>query len=408
MKSTQLWYVGIGLGAIVGASVAFAEGPGVLDRLKQAVVGTKISLTLAVEAAQKEVPDGKVIEVELAWNREPASFAADVLLGEKVKAVRIDAASGKTLGVDDARLDEKDVKELAEVEQSLGTAKITLAAAIEAAAKEVKGGRAIGVKVETKDGRPSYTVTFLQGEKVMEAEVDAASGEVTKTQEQLLPLALWTFDQAEVGQTPAGLVAKETHPGARFGEWKVTADPMAPTKPNVLTLTTQEPDATFNLGLFEKTAYTDLDLRVRVRANTGKVDQGGGLVWRCKDENNYYTCRINPLENNFRVYKVSGGKRSQFQTSKFKAESGVWYEVRVVMVRDRITCYANGKKYLEVTDDAFKDAGMIGLWTKADASSSFDNLAVYAPAAEKRKEEAKADEAGQGRKDGQNKDQDDD
>jgi hypothetical protein len=198
-------------------------------------------------------------------------------------------------------------------------------------------------------------------------------------QHQPTPLAAWNFDQAAAGQIPAGWVAQETHPGPKLGVWKVTADPAAPSKPNVLTLTTAEPDATFNLLLADQSAYKDLDLRVRVRANTGKEDQGGGLVWRCKNDNNYYVCRINPLEPNYRVYKVVNGRRQQLQSTKVEPKTGQWYEVRATMVGDQITCYLDGKKCLEVRDDTFKDAGMIGLWTKADASSSFDDLTVAVP-----------------------------
>ncbi len=196
---------------------------------------------------------------------------------------------------------------------------------------------------------------------------------------QPTPLATWNFDQDAAGKAPAGWVAQETHPGPKLGVWKITADPAAPGKPNVLTLTTEEPKATFNLLLAEQTAYKDLDLRVRVRGNSGKEDQGGGLVWRCRDENNYYICRINPLEPNYRVYKVVDGRRQQLQSTKVEPKTGQWYEVRATMVGDQITCYLDGQKCLEVRDDTFKDAGMIGLWTKADASSSFDDLFVTTP-----------------------------
>ena len=196
---------------------------------------------------------------------------------------------------------------------------------------------------------------------------------------QPTPFGTWNFDQDAAGKIPADWVTKETHPGPKLGEWKVTADPAAPSKPNVLTLTTEEPKATFNLLLAEKTAYKNLDLRVRVRGNSGKEDQGGGLVWRCRDENNYYICRINPLESNYRVYKVVNGRRQQLESTKVETKTGQWYEVRATMLGDRITCYLDCQKCLEVRDDTFKDAGMIGLWTKADASSSFDNLTVTAP-----------------------------
>jgi len=106
----------------------------------------------------------------------------------------------------------------------------------------------------------------------------------------------------------------------------------------------------------------------------GEHDRGGGVIWRAKDENNYYVCRMNPLETNFRAYKVVDGKRKQLGSAEVKTESGKWYDLRVVMVGDHIQCYLAGERLLEVRDDQFKDAGVVGLWTKADASSSFDDF----------------------------------
>jgi len=86
---------------------------------------------------------------------------------------------------------------------------------------------------------------------------------------------------------------------------------------------------------------------------------------------------MNPLEDNFRVYKVVGGKRSaEFQNAEVKVPAGEWHTLSVKMVGDKIECSLDGKKYLEATDDAFTKAGKVGLWTKADAQTSFDNFTV--------------------------------
>jgi hypothetical protein len=311
------------------------------------------------------------------------------------------------LGAEEPTLDEEEAEELADAKTALATAKITVLRAIDRGEKEVKGGKTIGVGLEMEGGKPIYEVSLLRGDKVMNVEVDAVSGTGGQVEEEPLPLAYWIFDQDEPGKAPAGLLARQTHPSDKPGTWLVAADAMAPSKPNVLTLATEAPNATFNVAFFERTAYKDLDLRVRIRANSGKEDQGGGLIWRCKNENNYYICRINPLENNFRLYKVVDGTRTQLNSTEFKAQPGKWYRLRAVMVGDQITCYVNDKPYLEAKDDTFKDPGMIGLWTKADASSSFDNLAVLSPVAEKlaAKEAAKIED--KGKKEGDVKDDDD-
>src|SRR5262249_10493733 len=152
------------------------------------------------------------------------------------------------------------------------------------------------------------------------------------------------------------------------------------------------------------------DLSVKMRANTGKEDQGGGLIWRVKDENNYYICRNNPLESNFRVYKVVNGKRTQFDSADVKTEAGQWHTMRAVMGGDRIACYLDGKKLLEAKDDTFKDAGMIGFWTKADAASSFDDLAVRPPSGKdvEHEEAHKGDSKEKGHGKGGKDDDDDD
>ena len=108
----------------------------------------------------------------------------------------------------------------------------------------------------------------------------------------------------------------------------------------------------------------------------GDGDQGGGPVWRYQDKDNYYVCRMNPLEDNFRLYKVVGGKRIQLQTKDVKAPTGQWHTIRVVHMGKKIQCYLNGKLLLEAEDDAIPGAGVVGLWTKADAQTYFADVQI--------------------------------
>lgn len=193
------------------------------------------------------------------------------------------------------------------------------------------------------------------------------------------PMNKWNFDRNEAGKPPAGWRVAETMGSGKTGKWTVAADDTAPSKPNVLMLEARADKGTYNLLIAEGISFKDVDVRTRIKPLRGDVDQGGGLIWRAKDENNYYICRINPLEGNFRVYKVKDGKRSQLQSADLETWSGRWYEVRAVMTGNDIECYVDGKPYLHANDDSFEEAGMIGLWTKADASSAFDDVAVFAP-----------------------------
>ena len=114
-----------------------------------------------------------------------------------------------------------------------------------------------------------------------------------------------------------------------------------------------------------------------MKAIAGDIDQGGGIVWRAKDASNYYLARYNPLEDNYRLYKVIDGKRSLIVNADITHSDG-WHTLRITMTGEQIACYYDGKKYLEGKDSAIKDAGQIGLWSKADAQSHFDELTLVA------------------------------
>jgi hypothetical protein len=186
----------------------------------------------------------------------------------------------------------------------------------------------------------------------------------------------FNFGKGDVGKVPAGWKAAQT--GKGMSVWKVVEDKSAPSKSGLaLAQTTADRDATFNLCVAEDTSFKDVEVSVSFKANKGEKDQGGGIVWRYQDANNYYVARMNPLEDNFRVYKVVGGKRSaEFQNAEVKIPAGEWHTLKVKMVGDHIECFVDDKKYLDVKDGTFTGAGRVGLWTKADAQTSFDNFTV--------------------------------
>lgn len=189
--------------------------------------------------------------------------------------------------------------------------------------------------------------------------------------------ARWDFDKDVIGQLPQAWSARQTRPTNALATWQVVKDSTAPSQPNVLALTkTENHNGTYNLAVAEKSNFKDIDLTVKMKGVRGEEDQGGGPIWRCRDEDNYYICRANPLENNYRLYRVVGGRRRQLDSVEVPVATGRWYTLRVTMVGSRITCYLDGRSMLEATDDTFPQAGMIGLWTKADAVTSFDDLTV--------------------------------
>src|SRR5438874_2522475 len=177
---------------------------------------------------------------------------------------------------------------------------------------------------------------------------------------------VFAFSKDDLGKTPNGWTAAQTGKGASV--WKVVADDTAPGKTGfALAQTTDDKNALFNLCLADRPSLKDVEVSVAFKANAGEKDQGGGVVWRYQDANNYYIARMNPLEDNFRVYKVVAGKRSkEFQSAEIKIPAKEWHTLKVKMIGDRIECFLDGKKHLDVKDDAIAMAGKVGLWTKAD------------------------------------------
>lgn len=179
---------------------------------------------------------------------------------------------------------------------------------------------------------------------------------------------VWDFESDAPGRVAKGFINS-------VGRWEVVDD----AGNHVLAQKAKSDDDTFNVSLVDGTSYKDLDLSVKLRAVEGELDQGGGLVWRAKDAKNYYIARYNPLEDNFRVYKVEAGKRTQFQSAKVAGDRK-WHTLRVTMTGPKIVCYLDGAKHMEVEDPTFPEAGKVGLWSKADARSLFDDLTAEATA----------------------------
>lgn len=179
-----------------------------------------------------------------------------------------------------------------------------------------------------------------------------------------------SLNDEKIGELPKGWGAAKTGSGPG-SVWKVVDDATAAGGRALAQVSAEGPNPLFNLCVFQNARFSDVDIELALKAIAGTKDQGGGPVWRYKDANNYYVARVNPLEDNYRVYRVIDGNRIQLRSADVKAPAGQWHRLRVVHKGDRIQCYLNGKLYLSVQDDAIRDAGQIGLWTKADAQTHF-------------------------------------
>ena len=185
------------------------------------------------------------------------------------------------------------------------------------------------------------------------------------------------FDKTSAGELPAGWRTGSTKPSGPTATWKVVAAPGAPSAPHVLAMTAHANTATstFNLCWSDSLRFKEGTLRVLVRADGGEDDQGGGPMWRVKDADNYYVCRWNPLEKNFRLYHVVGGTRKQLASATVEPDPASWQVIEVQHAGGHIRCWL-GKTMIEASDDTLPDEGGVGVWTKADALTSFDDLRV--------------------------------
>jgi len=177
------------------------------------------------------------------------------------------------------------------------------------------------------------------------------------------------FDTDGAGKPPPGWVATKT--GRGDAKWTVEADPTAPSKPNVLK---QSGVATFPVCYKDDTSLKDGFVEVKFKALSGKEDQAGGVVWRLKDADNYYIARANALENNVTIYDTMSGRRTERKRTNMKVTPNEWHTLRVDFQGAHFTVTFDGKKAIEWDDEKFKDAGKVGLWTKADSVTVFDDF----------------------------------
>lgn len=365
--------VGVDVDRERGVAVAVSISLDKAARVRAAMDAARLSLADAIGAAQREVR-GQLVEAELKLRSgQPVYDLEFVEKGREIE-LRVDARSGEILKLEDE--EEDDAREL---ERMLASAKMTLPEAVVAAQREVKDGRAFDAEVSTNGG-VRFEIKIMAGPRWVEVMLEGSTGKVIEMRDRSDPLGGWNFDEAPVGRVPPGWTPRQTREGT-LATWVVAADPDAVSRPNVLRLAkTENTGQTYNLLVADEPRVADVDLRVHVRADSGEEDQGGGPIWRCQDENNYYICRLNPLESNFRVYKVLAGKRTQLASADIETETHRWYLLRAVMVGNRITCYVDGKHLLTAIDNTFVQPGQVGLWTKADATTSFDDMLLVTPA----------------------------
>ena len=177
------------------------------------------------------------------------------------------------------------------------------------------------------------------------------------------------FDTDAVGSPPAGWIAGVTGRGSP--RWSVEQDAGSPSPPHVLK---QSGRGDFPWCVKRDVAIADGYVEVKFKALAGKDDQAGGVMWRWKDGDNYYVARANALENNVSLYYTRSGRRITIKYVDAPVAKGRWHVLRVEFVGSRIAVALDGKRYIEQEDTHIGGAGAVGVWTKADSVTAFDDF----------------------------------
>ena len=179
------------------------------------------------------------------------------------------------------------------------------------------------------------------------------------------------FDGLKAGAVPPGWTATKT--GTGDARWAIERDDTAPSKPNVLK---QSGQATYPICLKDDTSLKDGFVEVKFKPISGREDQAGGLIWRAQDANNYYVARANALENNVTIYHTINGRRTEKKRTRMTVTTNQWHTLRVDFIGSHFTVLLDAKSAIDWEDTTFTQAGKIGVWTKADSVTAFDDF-VY-------------------------------
>jgi hypothetical protein len=184
----------------------------------------------------------------------------------------------------------------------------------------------------------------------------------------------FNFDSDTAGALPSGWQQGVTGGGASV--WLVQPDDSAPSKPNVLR---QSGVGSFPWLVRRGTSIADGFVEVRFKALEGREDQAGGVVWRWKDGDTYYVARANALENNVSLYYTEKGRRNTLKYVDAPVPPKVWHTLRVEFAGKRVRVALNAKTYIDLEDAHIAGPGAVGMWTKADSVTAFDDFS-YGPA----------------------------
>jgi len=188
-------------------------------------------------------------------------------------------------------------------------------------------------------------------------------------------MTVFDFDHDAAGKPPKGFSLAVTGAGPSI-LWEVRPDSHAPSKPNILAQSGKaEPGENFALAILDGKILQFGEAAVRFKTVNGEEDQAAGIVWRYKDPQTYYVVRANAREDNCSVYRVKQGKRKLLESQSIIVSPYIWHDLRIIFVNDKFTAFFDGELVLGGKDSSFR-SGQVGLWTKADSVTYFDDFRV--------------------------------
>jgi hypothetical protein len=187
---------------------------------------------------------------------------------------------------------------------------------------------------------------------------------------------VFDFESDAVGESPKGFAFKSTGPGGE-GKWLVVRDGDEQVLAQV---DRKRHKQRLALAVVEDAVLKDVKLAVRIKSVAGDREATGGVVWRYRDAENYLLARIDVLDNRVRLYRVVNGNLATFgREDGLKLKPDTWYTLRVAHQGSTIKVYLDDEVVIMEKDRHFRDAGKVGLWTKADAKTFFDDLRFRDP-----------------------------
>jgi hypothetical protein len=199
-----------------------------------------------------------------------------------------------------------------------------------------------------------------------------------------MPTVVINFDKATPGETPPGWSCM-TNQGA-VSKWTVVKDTTAPTPPYVFAQISNDADQTrFPVAILNQPVFQNGEISVRIKPMRGKAEQVGGLVWRFRDPHHYYVVRANARENNVALYRVEAGQWKPLRPKgsipnawavRHTVPADSWSILKVVFKGPVFSVYFNHRRLFQVEDRSYQGAGQVGLWTKADSLTYFDDFRI--------------------------------